>query len=53
MGEEALELGLELVEGGERIPEEAADLLYHLLVLLAVAGHTPEQVAQTLWERRR
>lgn len=53
VGEEALELALEFVEGGQRVPDEAADLLYHLLVLLAAADGSPERVALTLWGRRR
>jgi len=52
VAEEALELSLELVEGGSRVDEEAADLLYHLLVLLSAADRTPENVGRILKERR-
>lgn len=52
VGEEALELGLELVGDGDRIAEEAADLLFHVLVLLAAADRTPESVAEALLRRR-
>lgn len=52
VAEEALELSLELVGEGDRVDEEAADLLYHLLVLLAAAGHTPTDVARVLSGRR-
>lgn len=53
VGEEALELGLELVSDGNRIVEEAADLLFHVLVLLAAADRTPDAVAAALLRRRR
>lgn len=52
VGEEALELGLELVGDGDRIAEEAADLLFHVLVLLAAADRTPQSVAEALQRRR-
>ncbi|MGH7544945.1 MAG: bifunctional phosphoribosyl-AMP cyclohydrolase/phosphoribosyl-ATP diphosphatase HisIE [Gemmatimonadota bacterium] len=51
--EEAAELTIEAVSGGARPVEEAADLLYHVLVLLAALGRTPEEVARELRARRR
>lgn len=53
VAEEAVELALEAVAGGDRLAEEAADLLYHLLLLLAAADRKPEAVAAILRERRR
>ncbi len=53
VAEEAVELALEAVGGGQRATEEAADLLYHVLVLLLAVGETPEAVAGTLMARRR
>jgi phosphoribosyl-ATP pyrophosphohydrolase/phosphoribosyl-AMP cyclohydrolase len=38
LGEEAVETALSAVAGDGRLAEEAADLIYHLYVLLAVAG---------------
>jgi phosphoribosyl-ATP pyrophosphohydrolase/phosphoribosyl-AMP cyclohydrolase len=38
LGEEAVEAALAAVAGDGRLAEEAADLIYHLYVLLAVAG---------------
>lgn len=40
-----------LDEGPDRLAEEAADLVYHLLVLLRRAGVRPEAVANRLAER--
>jgi len=51
--EEALELTLEAVASGERTDEEAADLFYHTLVLLAAMDVPPETVAARLAERRK
>ncbi len=53
VAEEAVELALELVEGDDRVPEEAADLLYHILVLLTSAGTSTQEVARVLKNRRR
>jgi phosphoribosyl-ATP pyrophosphohydrolase/phosphoribosyl-AMP cyclohydrolase len=53
VAEEALELTLEAVTAGSRADEEAADLFYHTLVLLAALEVSPEDVAQRLVERRR
>ncbi len=52
LGEETVELVTALVRGDERAPEEAADLLYHLLVALMGAGHEWEEVAWELRKRR-
>lgn len=51
--EEAAETALEAVTGGTRLPEEAADLLYHLLALLSAAGRRPEEIGAALRSRRR
>ena len=52
VGEEAVETVIEAVRGDRgRLIEESADLLYHLLVLWADAGVTPEEVRAEL--RRR
>lgn len=53
VAEEAAELTIEALSGGARPVEEAADLLYHVLVLLAALGRTPEEVARELRARRR
>jgi len=54
LGEEAVET---MVEALERNPEgvvrEAADLLYHLVVLLALSGVSTRDVAEELLRRRR
>lgn len=51
-GEEAVELALAAVSGdGKHTAAEAADVLYHLLVLLKAAGVSPEDVMAEL--RRR
>ena len=52
LGEEAVETALAAVgEDRERVAAEAADLLYHLLVLWAVAGVSPADVAAELARR--
>jgi len=54
LGEETAELVTALARGdGERIPEEAADLLYHVLVALRGAGVELSAVASALEARRR
>lgn len=54
VGEEAVELAVAaLAEGRERVVEEAADLLYHVLVLLAAQGLSLEDVCAELKRRRR
>lgn len=55
--EEATEVLLaakdDAVGAGDRVAEEAADLLYHLLVLLAERNVTPSDVLEELIHRRR
>jgi phosphoribosyl-AMP cyclohydrolase / phosphoribosyl-ATP pyrophosphohydrolase len=50
VGEEAVEVVIAALSG-ERLPEEAADLVYHLLVLLEERGVGTEQVARVLRDR--
>ena len=52
VAEEAVELALEAATGGDRVADEAADLLYHVLVLLRATAVTPSQVARELARRR-
>jgi phosphoribosyl-ATP pyrophosphohydrolase/phosphoribosyl-AMP cyclohydrolase len=52
VGEEAVEVVVAALEG-EKLAEETADLLYHLLVLLEERGVEPEEVARVLDERHR
>jgi phosphoribosyl-ATP pyrophosphohydrolase/phosphoribosyl-AMP cyclohydrolase len=52
VGEEAVELAVAaLDEHDERVIEEAADLVYHLYVLLAARGLDPAQVEDALAAR--
>lgn len=52
VGEEAVELSVAaLDESGERVVEEAADLVYHLYVLLAARGLDVAQVEDELRSR--
>jgi phosphoribosyl-ATP pyrophosphohydrolase len=52
LGEEAIETGLAAVQGDEiLLAAEAADLLYHLLVLLEVRGVTLAEVEAVLEQR--
>ena len=52
--EEAGETALAAAQGDtDSLPAEAADLLYHTLVLLAASGVTPHQVWEELRSRRR
>ncbi len=51
--EEATELAIDAVGSEGRAAEEAADLLYHTLVLLSAVGVTPEKVGAVLLGRRR
>jgi len=53
LGEEAVETALSAVAGDGRLAEEAADLLFHLYVLLAVAGVDVADVEDELARRRR
>jgi phosphoribosyl-ATP pyrophosphohydrolase len=51
-GEEAVELALAAVQGKrEETTKEAADVLYHLLVLLQAAGVSPSAVMDELKRR--
>ncbi len=51
-GEEAVEAVVEAVRGDrQRLTEEAADVLYHLLVMLAARGVTLAEVEATLARR--
>ncbi|GAB4238903.1 MAG: phosphoribosyl-ATP diphosphatase [Kiloniellaceae bacterium] len=53
VGEEAVETVIEGVAGNkEGVVGESADLLYHLLVLWAASGVTPQQVWAKLEERQ-
>ena len=52
LGEEALEAVIEAVKGDNAaLTRESADLLYHLLVLWAAAGLTPDDIAAELSRR--
>ncbi len=52
--EEAGETSIAAIQGDkENLPGEVADLLYHVMVLLASSDVTPEQVWKELRERRR
>jgi phosphoribosyl-ATP pyrophosphohydrolase/phosphoribosyl-AMP cyclohydrolase len=53
LGEEAVEAALSAVAGDGRLVEEAADVLFHLYVLLAVAGVDVAEVEDELARRRR
>lgn len=54
VGEEAVETVIEAMRGDkERLKEESADLLYHLLVLWADQGVTIEDIETVLQERHR
>ena len=52
VGEEAMEMNIDaLAEGPEELAAESADLLYHMLVLWADAGITPDDVWAELAKR--
>jgi phosphoribosyl-ATP pyrophosphohydrolase len=54
IGEEAIEVVLAAkAQGDQRLVEEVADLTYHVLVLLALRGLTPEDIAAELDRRHR
>ena len=54
LGEEAVETMVEALQGNrEGVVREAADLLYHLVVLLAMSGVSTRDVAEELESRRR
>ncbi|MGH7075005.1 MAG: phosphoribosyl-ATP diphosphatase [Stellaceae bacterium] len=53
LGEEAIETVIEAVRADpDRLAAESADLLYHLLVLWAAAGVSPDEVWRKLAARR-
>ena len=52
VGEEAMEMNIAaLTEGPDELAAESADLLYHMLVLWAEAGITPDDVWAQLAKR--
>mgnify|MGYP001792354972 CR=1 FL=1 len=52
-GEEAVEAIIEATKGDrERLTAEAADVLYHLLVMLAASGVTLDEVLRELQRRQ-
>jgi phosphoribosyl-ATP pyrophosphohydrolase len=54
VGEEAVEVILAAKgQGRDRIVEEVADLTYHVLVLLASQGITPDEVREELSRRHK
>ena len=54
VGEEAVEVIIAAKgQGKKRLTEESADLIYHLLVLLAFNGLTWEDISQELEKRHR
>ena len=54
VGEEAVEtIVASLYEGRERFISEAADLMYHLWVLMAVEGVKPEELYDELKRRMK
>jgi phosphoribosyl-ATP pyrophosphohydrolase/phosphoribosyl-AMP cyclohydrolase len=52
LGEEAVEAAIAATAGDGRLVEEAADVVFHLYVLLAVAGADIAEVEQELEKRR-
>jgi phosphoribosyl-ATP pyrophosphohydrolase/phosphoribosyl-AMP cyclohydrolase len=52
VGEEAVEVVIAAMND-DRLAEETADLVYHLLVLLEERGVGTEEVARVLSERHR
>jgi phosphoribosyl-ATP pyrophosphohydrolase/phosphoribosyl-AMP cyclohydrolase len=53
VGEEGVEVAIAAASGDGRVSEEAADLVYHLLVLLAASESSLEDVADVLRKRHR
>lgn len=52
--EEAIEVAIAVLsESKDRIISEIADLIYHLLVLMAIKNVTPDDVINELKRRRR
>jgi phosphoribosyl-ATP pyrophosphohydrolase len=52
LGEETAELITAIAGGGTNVPNEAADLIYHLLVALKGAGRSWSEVEEELRKRR-
>ena len=53
VGEEAVETAIAAVNGGPELLEEAADLTFHLLILLRMSGYGWPDVERVLAERHR
>lgn len=54
VGEEAVELVIEAMDNdSERFKNEAADLLYHFLLLLKAKGHSLKEIEQVLASREK
>jgi phosphoribosyl-ATP pyrophosphohydrolase len=54
VGEEAVEVILAAKsQGNARLVEEAADLTYHILVLLAARGLSPADIENALLKRKK
>ncbi|HPD83365.1 MAG: phosphoribosyl-ATP diphosphatase [Alphaproteobacteria bacterium] len=52
VGEEAVETAIEAIQGNtQKLAEESADLLFHLMVLWADQGLTPDDVMKVLQSR--
>ena len=52
VGEEAVETCIEAIQGDkQKVAEESADLLFHLMVLWADAGLTPNDITEILKSR--
>ena len=52
LGEETTEAIIEAVKGDKvQLKQESADVLYHMFVLWAASGITPDQVAKILEKR--
>lgn len=53
VGEEAVETAIEAIQGNkEKLAQESADLLYHLMVLWADQGLTPNDILNVLQKRQ-
>ncbi len=53
VGEEGVEVAVSATSRDGRVVEEAADLIYHLLVVLAASDRTLSEVTEVLRERHR
>ena len=53
VGEEGVEVAVSATSGDGRVVEEAADLLYHLLVVLTATGRSLSEVIDVLRQRHR